>query len=108
MHGFLRRTGVVLEMIKFQHTVFALPFALTSVLLAAQTGHGRFSWPLLGWIIAACVSARTAAMCFNRWADAEIDARNPRTATRALPAGLMPRQTVLFWAVAAAAAFVLC
>lgn len=108
MRGAVSKTVVVLEMIKFQHTIFALPFALTSLMLAAASTPGHFSLKLLFWIIAACVSARTCAMCFNRWADAEIDARNPRTASRAIPAGLLPRKVVLGWAIAAGIIFVLC
>lgn len=74
----------LLEMIKFSHTVFALPFALTGMALAA----GGFPAPsVLGWIVAAMVGARTAAMTWNRIADRDIDARNPRTAGRHLPAG---------------------
>ena len=83
MAGF-ERLRVVLEMIKFEHTVFALPFALAGMLLAAV---GWPPWPTVGWIVVAMVGARSAAMGFNRLADREIDAANPRTASRALPAG---------------------
>lgn len=78
------KIGVILEMIKFEHTVFALPFALASALVAAD---GLPSWSTMGWILAAMVGARSAAMTFNRIADARIDALNPRTAGRALPKG---------------------
>ena len=78
------RLRVVLEMIKFEHTLFALPFALAGMLLA---GGGWPAAPTVGWILVAMVGARSAAMGFNRWADRSIDAANPRTATRALPAG---------------------
>jgi 4-hydroxybenzoate polyprenyltransferase len=91
-------------MIKWEHSVFALPFALTAVLLAA---NGRPDWRTLGWILAAMVGARSSAMAFNRWADAELDAANPRTKTRAIPAGLLTRQFVLGFTVLAAAVFVL-
>jgi 4-hydroxybenzoate polyprenyltransferase len=74
----------VLEMIKFEHTVFALPFAFLGMLLAAG---GWPAWPVVGWIVVAMVGARSAAMAFNRLVDRHIDARNPRTANRALPAG---------------------
>ncbi len=74
----------LLDMIKFEHTVFALPFALTGALAAVQ---GLPAWSTLGWILGAMVGARTAAMTFNRLVDADVDAENPRTATRALPAG---------------------
>ena len=73
-----------LEMIKFAHTVFALPFALLSYFRA--TGGVLSAWTL-GWVVAAMVGARTAAMTFNRIADRTIDAENPRTASRAIPAG---------------------
>lgn len=71
-------------MIKFEHSIFALPFALTAVLLAAR---GWPTWRQLGWIIIALVGARSAAMTFNRIADLKFDALNPRTRLRALPAG---------------------
>ncbi|UFS71873.1 putative 4-hydroxybenzoate polyprenyltransferase [Geomonas sp. RF6] len=88
------RVGVFLEMIKFSHTIFALPFAFTGALLAA----GGFPTPAqAGWIVLAMVGARTAAMGLNRVIDAEIDARNPRTSGRAIPAGLLGRGAVLFF-----------
>ena len=87
-------------MIKWEHSVFALPFALTGAMLAAG---GLPSAHQLLWIVAAMVSARSAAMAFNRVADASIDAANPRTRTRALPAGsLTPRFVILFVAVSSA------
>lgn len=100
----LRQTVIVLEMIKFQHTIFALPFALTSMLIAAD---GLPSMRVIIWILVACVFARTAAMSFNRWADRELDARNPRTATRAIPAGELGSGFVLVFALASAAGFVI-
>src|SRR5450432_4039310 len=75
-----------LEMIKFEHSVFALPFALTGAVLAA---HGWPSLRVILWIVVAMVGARSAAMAFNRLADARWDAANPRTSNRALPAGLL-------------------
>ena len=81
--GFAAKVRVTLEMIKFEHSVFALPFALTGALLARR---GLPSWRELFWIIAAMVAARSAAMTFNRIADLKIDALNPRTQMRALPA----------------------
>lgn len=86
------RVRVFLEMIKFTHTVFALPFAFTGALLAAR---GLPSLSQVGWIVLAMVGARTAAMGLNRVIDAEIDGRNPRTAGRAIPAGLLSRGAVL-------------
>jgi 4-hydroxybenzoate polyprenyltransferase len=80
----LKNLRVTLEMIKWEHSIFALPFALCGAMLAAN------GWPpirQLAWIVLAMVSARSAAMSFNRLADAQIDAANPRTRTRALPMG---------------------
>jgi 4-hydroxybenzoate polyprenyltransferase len=99
-----KKTGVFLEMIKFSHTIFALPFALTGALLAAG-GFPTFHQTI--WIILAMVGARTAAMAMNRLIDAGIDARNPRTAVRAIPAGLISRGLTLFFIVAAAALMML-
>jgi 4-hydroxybenzoate polyprenyltransferase len=81
-----RRLKIVLEMIKFEHTLFALPFALMGALLAAR---GLPSLRTLFWIGVAMVGARSAAMAFNRLVDRDYDAKNPRTASRALPAGLV-------------------
>src|ERR1700738_3763041 len=81
------RIRIVLEMIKFEHSVFALPFALVGALLAAREGGGLPSWRQTLWIVVAMVGARSAAMTINRIADVEYDRRNPRTANRALPTG---------------------
>jgi 4-hydroxybenzoate polyprenyltransferase len=90
--GLFAKTRTTLEMIKWEHSIFALPFALTAVLLAS---HGAPSWRTLGWILVAMVTARSCAMAFNRWADADLDAANPRTSNRAIPTGLLSRQFVL-------------
>jgi 4-hydroxybenzoate polyprenyltransferase len=91
MRTFWTRLRLTLDMIKFEHSVFALPFALTGALLAWR--DAQFAIPDLGrrliWIVVAMVSARSAAMAFNRILDAGIDARNKRTAMRHLPAGLL-------------------
>jgi 4-hydroxybenzoate polyprenyltransferase len=86
-----RRLQLTLEMIKFEHSVFALPFALTGALLGfRETGFRTAEiWWKLAWIVVAMVGARSAAMAFNRLVDAEIDGRNPRTRTRHVPAGLL-------------------
>jgi len=100
----LRSIRVTLEMIKWEHSIFALPFALTGAMLAA---HG---WPPLvplAWIVVCMVSARSAAMAFNRWADAELDAANPRTRMRAIPAGLLTRRFAGGFTVAMSAVFLL-
>ena len=91
-------------MIKFEHSVFALPFALTGALLAwRDAGFPReLLWAKLAWIVLAMVAARSVAMAFNRVLDADIDARNPRTKARHLPAGLLSRRFawgfIVFWA----------
>jgi 4-hydroxybenzoate polyprenyltransferase len=96
----IRTLSTVLEMIKFEHTLFALPFAFLGMLLAAG---GWPSWRTVLWIVVAMVGARSAAMAFNRLADHRIDAANPRTAGRALPAGLVtPGSVAVFTAVCAA------
>lgn len=86
MPGLLRNIRVTLEMIKIEHTLFALPFAFLGAVLAA---NGLPSAKQILWITVAMVGARSTAMAFNRIADREFDARNPRTSTRALPAGLL-------------------
>ena len=102
--GFFRSVGVTLEMIKWEHSVFALPFALTGAMLAA----GGLPRPMqLVWIIVCMVAARSAAMAFNRWADARLDAENPRTRIRAIPAGLLSRTFVGGFTVVMAAIFIL-
>ena len=85
------RIRLTLEMIKFEHSVFALPFALTGALLAIRDGGlaGDLLWRKIVWIVVAMVCARSAAMAFNRLIDADIDARNPRTKLRHIPAGLL-------------------
>lgn len=75
-----------LEAIKFEHTVFALPFALMGMLYASDSLP---AWRTVGWILVAMVTARTAAMAFNRIVDRDVDALNPRTASRAIPSGLL-------------------
>jgi 4-hydroxybenzoate polyprenyltransferase len=101
---FLKRIRLTLEMIKFEHSVFALPFALTGALLAwREDGFPQeLLWVKLGWIVLAMVAARSVAMAFNRVLDADIDARNPRTKARHLPAGLLSRKFawgfIVFWA----------
>ncbi len=95
--GFLGRILVTLEMIKFQHSIFALPFALTGAMLAAR---GLPTGRQILWLIVAMVGARSAAMAFNRIADLKYDALNPRTHMRALPRGeLSVRFTAAFTAV---------
>ena len=87
----LKRVRLALDMIKFEHSIFALPFALTGALLAIRDGGlaGDILWRKIAWIVVAMVGARSAAMAFNRLIDADIDARNPRTRLRHIPAGLL-------------------
>jgi 4-hydroxybenzoate polyprenyltransferase len=93
-----------LEMIKWEHSIFALPFALSAAMLAAG---GLPSLPQVIWIIVCMVSARSAAMAFNRLADAQIDAANPRTATRAIPAGVLSGRFVAIFVLFFCLVFVL-
>ena len=86
-------------MIKFEHTIFALPFAIMSAFLASEGLPSRSD---LFWIVLAMVGARSCAMAFNRLADAEIDNRNPRTQTRAIPSGLLKKDDVLIFIVLSA------
>ncbi len=104
MAGILKKIQTTLEMIKWEHSIFALPFALTAMLLAAGgLPRGR----TVVWIVVAMVAARSAAMAFNRWADADLDAANPRTRNRAIPAGLLSRGFVLGFTCVALAVFVM-
>jgi 4-hydroxybenzoate polyprenyltransferase len=99
----LRNIRTMLEMIKWEHSIFALPFALTGAMLAA---HGWPAWSKLGWIVLCMISARSAAMAFNRWADADLDAANPRTRMRAIPAGLLTRNFTAAFTLVMAALFI--
>jgi 4-hydroxybenzoate polyprenyltransferase len=100
----LHNLRVTLEMIKWEHSIFALPFALCGAMLAAG---GFPSVHQLAWIVVAMVAARSAAMAFNRWADAAIDAANPRTSTRALPAGHLSPAFVGMFVVVSSLVFIL-
>lgn len=96
-------------MIKFEHSIFALPFAMIGMMWGSLQASGRAwpgAWPFL-WIVVAMVSCRSAAMAFNRIADREIDARNPRTRMRAIPAGLLSLRQVNLFFFASCAIFVL-
>jgi len=106
--GVWARLRMTLEMIKFEHSIFALPFALTGAMLAWRaTGFAVDGLLLkLVWIVVAMVSARSAAMAFNRVVDAEIDARNPRTSGRHIPAGLLSRRFVWIFLVISVVVFV--
>lgn len=96
----------LLELIRFSHTVFALPFALLAALLAWQSRDSPFSWWQLTGILLCMVTARSAAMAFNRIVDRTFDAENPRTAKRHLPAGLLSLATVTGFTLICSAGFV--
>src|ERR1035437_395572 len=102
--GIWTSTRLTLEMIKWEHSIFALPFALTGAVLAAG-GWPRL--PVLGWIVVCMVSARSAAMAFNRLVDARLDAANPRTKMRALPAGKLSAGFVAGFVAVCAGIFLL-
>ena len=101
--GVFKNLKITLEMIKWEHSIFALPFALCGAMLAA--GGLPAARPLV-WIIVAMISARSAAMAFNRLADATIDAANPRTAVRALPSGALTPSFVTSFVLVACGIFV--
>jgi len=100
----LTNIKTTMEMIKWEHSIFALPFALCAAMLAAG---GMPTAPKLGWIVLCMVSARSAAMAFNRIADAQIDAANPRTAMRAIPAGTLSLKFAAIFVTVACGLFVL-
>ena len=100
----LTNIKTTLEMIKWEHSIFALPFALCGAMLAAD---GLPSTHQLVWIVVAMIAARSAAMAFNRWADATIDAANPRTRARALPSGRLSPAFVGTFVVVSSATFIL-
>ena len=98
------RLRTYLEMIKVEHTLFALPFAFLGMVMAAD---GWPAWSTVGWIVVAMVGARSAAMGFNRLVDRDIDARNPRTADRHIPAGLLTPMAVRVFILASLGLLVL-
>jgi 4-hydroxybenzoate polyprenyltransferase len=107
----LHRIQMMLELVRFSHTLFALPFALLAAVMAWS--ENRHASPPVGWrwtdllgILLCMATARSAAMAFNRLADAGIDAENPRTSGRHLPAGLLSRGNVVALAIASAAGFI--
>src|ERR687898_911405 len=98
------RLATYLSFVRFSHSVFALPFALTGALLASR--EHPLTWQRVGWIVAAMVAARSAAMGFNRLVDARFDALNPRTSMRELPRGAMSVTEAALFVVASSALFV--
>lgn len=95
-----------LSLVKFTHTIFALPFALTGFFLGYITAPDKFEWYLLGLVVLCMVFARNAAMGFNRWADRDIDAKNARTQVREIPAGAIPARHALIFVILNAVAFI--
>jgi 4-hydroxybenzoate polyprenyltransferase len=104
LRNILHNTGTTLEMIKWEHSVLTLPFGLTGAVLAAQ---GIPNLHTSTWIVVALVAARSAAMAFNRLVDADMDAENPRTKIRALPAGKLSKSFVFWFVVVASLVMVL-
>jgi 4-hydroxybenzoate polyprenyltransferase len=98
------RVATYLSFIRFSHSVFALPFALTGALLAWRVAP--FAWQQIIWVVVAMVAARSAAMGFNRLADARMDALNPRTAMREIPRGALSRRDAAIFVLVASAIFV--
>jgi len=95
-----------LSLVKFSHTVFAMPFALIGFFLAVQTTDATLEWPLLLKVVLCMVFARNAAMAFNRFIDRDIDGRNPRTAIREIPAGVVKADAALMFVLLNCAAFI--
>jgi 4-hydroxybenzoate polyprenyltransferase len=95
-----------LSLVKFTHTIFALPFALTGFFLGYIAAPEKFEWYLLLCVVLCMVFARNAAMGFNRWADRKIDAENARTKVREIPAGVIPARHALIFVIVNAAAFI--
>lgn len=104
--GIWERVRTYGRMIKFSHTVFALPFAMSAVVLA-QRSHPLTGWRLI-WLLGAMVGARSAAMGFNRIVDAPLDAKNPRTAAREIPAGRLSRRAAILFVLLFSGLFIFC
>jgi 4-hydroxybenzoate polyprenyltransferase len=100
----MSRLTTYLSFVRFSHSVFALPFALTGALLAWR--EQPFSWVQVGWIVICMVAARSAAMGFNRLVDVRFDALNPRTAMRELPRGMMSQREAAIFVLISSAAFI--
>lgn len=95
-----------LSLIKFSHTIFAMPFAMIGYFLAIHEGY-HFTWKILVLVIACMVTARSAAMAFNRWLDKRFDALNPRTAIREIPTGIISAQNALLFVIICAVLFII-
>lgn len=95
------------SLVKFSHTIFAMPFAMTGFFLGVAEQHTGISWKILGLVVLCMVFARNAAMAFNRWLDRDIDAVNPRTQMREIPAGIISARSALTFVLLNCAAFIL-
>lgn len=95
-----------LSLVKFAHTIFAMPFALIAFTYALKSTNAEFSWWLLAQVVLCMVFARNVAMGFNRWADRDIDAENPRTASREIPAGVISARNAMIFVVVNAVLFI--
>jgi 4-hydroxybenzoate polyprenyltransferase len=96
-----------LSLVKFSHTIFAMPFALVGFFSAVRYGNAVFSWNILIGVLLCMVFARTAAMAFNRYLDRRIDQKNPRTAVREIPAGIIKSNSALWFVIFNAVAFII-
>jgi 4-hydroxybenzoate polyprenyltransferase len=97
-----------LSLIKFSHTIFALPFAIIGFVLAVHTGQAQFSWFKFILVLSCMVFARSAAMAFNRYIDRRFDAKNPRTAIREIPAGTISENAALLFVIMCSLLFMVC
>jgi len=102
----IRTVNKYLSLVKFSHTIFAMPFALIGFFMATTKTDQVFSWQLFLLVILCMVFARSAAMAFNRWLDVDIDKLNPRTAKREIPAGIISANNALFFVIANAVLFI--
>lgn len=103
-----KRIDNYLSLIKFSHTVFALPFAMIGFVLGIESGKGAFNWQIFILVVLCMVFARSAAMAFNRFIDRRFDASNPRTANREIPAGTISPGAALFLVIFCTLAFIVC
>lgn len=106
MKQFFAKIGDYLSLVKFSHTIFAMPFALMAFVFAIKTTEAQFSWILLLQIVGCMVFARNVAMGFNRWTDHKIDGDNPRTASREIPAGKISPKSALIFVIVNALLFI--
>jgi 4-hydroxybenzoate polyprenyltransferase len=97
-----------LSLVKFSHTIFAMPFAMVGFFMALRHTGAALNWQLLALVVLCMVFARSAAMAFNRWLDRDIDAANPRTAVREIPAGVISAQSALWFVIVNCLLFVAC